>query len=262
MDKRKRVALVTGASSGIGRAFAHRLAADGYDLILVARRQERLDEIAAAHPGSRVRSVIADLGTTGGIEAVAEVCANSQVDLLINNAGLSHYMPFVELPAEKASELVHVKVLAPTLFARAVAKQMTERRSGTIINVAGMLAFSGPATLEKLPLRRAVYIASLAYEVAMSQALAEELKPNGIQVQVVCPGVVATEFHERQGLDLSKVPRMSPEDVVTASLKGLSIGEVVCAPGVEKTELLAALFSADLAAFDAQSPTLAARYKA
>jgi hypothetical protein len=156
---------------------------------------------------------------------------------------------------------MHVKVMAPTLLARAAARRMVERQAGSIVNVAGMLAFSGPATLEKLPLKRAVYIASLAYEVAISQALSEELKPSGIRVQVVCPGVVATEFHERQGLDMSKVQRMSPEDVVTASLRGLEMGEVVCAPGVEQSDLLDAVFSADLAAFAGQSPALAKRYR-
>jgi short-subunit dehydrogenase len=82
-----------------------------------------------------------------------------------------------------------------------------------------------------------------------------------VRVQALCPGVVATEFHERQGLDLSKVPRMSAEEVVTASLRGLRLGEVVCAPGVEKLELLAAVFQADLAAFAAQAPALAERYR-
>lgn len=261
MKTEKRTALVTGASSGIGRAFAHRLAQTGYDLIVVARRQDRLDQIASSYPQVGVRSIVADLGTSRGIEAVVEVCEESDLDLLINNAGVAHYMPFVDLSAEKANELMHLKVMAPTLLARAAARRMVQRRSGAIINVAGMLAFSGPATLEKLPLRRAVYIASLAYEVAISQALSEELKTAGVHVQVVCPGVVATEFHERQGLDMSKVPRMSAEDVVAASLKGLERGEVVCAPGVERSDLLEAVFSADLSVFGAQSPVLATRYQ-
>ena len=123
-----------------------------------------------------------------------------------------------------------------------------------------MLAFSGPASLEKLPLRRAVYTGALAHLVALSQALHEELKERGVAVQALCPGVVATEFHERQGLDLSKVPRMSADDVVTASLRGLALGEAVCAPGVEQANLLDAVFGADLAAFGAQAPQLATRY--
>ena len=96
----------------------------------------------------------------------------------------------------------------------------------------------------------------------MSQTLQAELEGTGVTVQVVCPGVVATEFHQRQGLDLSAVPRMSAEDVVTASLRGLELGEVVCAPGVERADLLEAVFQADLAAFGAQAPHLAQRYRA
>jgi short-subunit dehydrogenase len=256
-----RLALITGASSGIGRAFALRLGAAGYDLVAVGRRRDRLDELAAALPEVEVRSVVADLGTDAGVEAVAELCEAEELTMLVNNAGVAHYMPFVELPADKASELLHVKVIAPTMLARAAAPGMVARGEGTIINVSGMLAFSGPASLTDLPLRRAVYTASLAHIVALSQALHAELEPDGLRVQALCPGIVATEFHERQGLDLSAVARMSAEDVVTASLRGLDLGEVVCAPGVERSDLLDALSSASLAAFGAQSAQLADRYR-
>jgi short-subunit dehydrogenase len=137
---------------------------------------------------------------------------------------------------------------------------MLKRGRGTIINVSGMIAFSGPAGPEQMP-RRAVYAGTLAHLVAWTQQLHAELGSGGIAVQVVCPGVVATEFHTRQGMDLSAVPRMSAEDVVTASLRGLELGEVVCAPGVERPDLLQAVFAADLAAFGGQSPTLARRYQ-
>jgi uncharacterized protein len=170
-------------------------------------------------------------------------------------------MPFVELPAKKANELLHVKVVAPTILARAAAPGMVARGEGTIINVSGMLAFSGPAPIEKLPLRRAVYTGTLAPIVALSQVLHEELKSHGVRVQALCPGVVATVFHERQGLDLSAVPRMSADDVVTASLRALTLDEGVCAPGVENRDLLDAVFQADLAAFAAQAPQLANRYR-
>ncbi len=109
--------------------------------------------------------------------------------------------------------------------------------------------------------RRAVYTGTLAHSVAWTQQLHAELAADGIKVQVVCPGVVATEFHSRQGVDLSAFPRMSAEDVVTASLRGLELGEIVCAPGVEHLGLLQAVFDADLAAFKAQSPELAQRYQ-
>lgn len=258
---RPRLALVTGASAGIGRAFARRLGNDGYDLVVVGRRRDRLEELAAALPNVSVRPLVADLGTDAGVKAVAEVCAAEDLSMLVNNAGVAHYMPFAQLPADKAVELLHVKVVAPTMLARAAVPRMVARGEGTIINVSGMLAFSGPASLETLPLRRAVYTGTLAHVVALSQALHEELKSHGLRVQALCPGVVATEFHERQGLDLSAVPRMSAEDVVTASLRGLALGEVVCAPGVERFDLLDAVFRADLAAFAAQAPQLAERYR-
>lgn len=253
-------ALVTGATSGIGRAFAERLAADGYDLVLVGRRQERLEELAASHPEVEVTTVAAGLSTAEGIDTVAGICATEPLTMLVNNAGVAHYMPLAELPADKATELVNVKVLAPTMLTRAVVAGMQERGEGTIVNVAGVIAFSGPAPHAQMP-RRVVYGGSPAYLVAMSQTLGAELEGTGVRVQVVCPGVVATEFHERQGLDLSGVPRMSAEDVVTASLRGLELGETVCAPGVEETGLLDAVFQADLAAFAAQTPELATRYR-
>jgi short-subunit dehydrogenase len=258
---RTRLALVTGASSGIGRAFAQRLGAEGYNLVVVGRRRDRLEELVTALPKVEVRPLVADLGTEAGVEAVADVCAREELTMLVNNAGVAHYMPFIELPANKANELLHVKVVAPTMLARAAAPGMVARGKGTIINVSGMLAFSGPASIENLPLRRAVYTGTLAYIVALSQVLHAELKSQGIQIQALCPGVVATEFHERQGLDLSAVPRMSADDVVTASLRGLAMGEILCAPGVERFELFDAVFKADLAAFAAQAPQLAKRYR-
>jgi len=255
------LALVTGASSGIGRAFAQRLGAQGYDLLVVGRRRGRLEELVAALPDVQVRPVVADLGTDAGVAAVAERCAAEAVTVLVNNAGVAHYMPFAELPADKADELLHVKAVAPTMLARAAVPGMVARGEGTIINVSGMLAFSGPASLDQLPLRRAVYTAALAFTLALSQVMHEELRSQGLRVQALCPGVVATEFHERQGLDLSAVPRMSADDVVTASLRSLELGEVVCAPGVERFDLLDAVFRADLAAFGAQAPQLAERYQ-
>lgn len=180
--------------------------------------------------------------------------------MLVNNAGVAHYMPLADLSAEQARELTHVKVVAPTMLTRAALPGMLARGDGTIINVAGMVAFSGPAPSSQMP-RRAVYAGTLAHSVAMTQTLSAELEGTGIQVQVVCPGVVATEFHTRQGMDLSAVLRMSAGDVVTASLRGLELGEVVCAPGVEEYGLLSAVFDADLAAFAGQTPELAQRYR-
>lgn len=256
-----KLALVTGATSGIGQAFAERLAAQGHDLVVVGRRQERLDEFAAAHREVAVRTVAADLSTDEGVDAVAKVCATEPLTMLINNAGVAHYMPLAELSADQARELAGVKVVAPTMLTRAAVSGMQTRGEGTIINIAGMIAFSGPAPSSVMP-RRAIYAGGLAFTLAMSQTLSAELEGTGVRVQVLCPGVVATEFHERQGMDLSAVRRMSADEVVTASLRGLELGEVVVAPGVEDAGLLDAVFAADLAAFNAQSPELATRYRA
>lgn len=256
------LALVTGASSGIGKAFAERLAADGYDLIIAGRREDRLTALAASLPGVAMQVVVADLSTDEGIDAVAELCASQPLTMLVNNAGVAHYMPMVELPAEKARELLHVKVVAPTMLTRSALPGMIARRVGTIVNVAGMIAFSGPAPAGPPQGQRAVYAGTLACTVAMSQTLHAELEGTGVNVHVVCPGIVATEFHEVQGMDLSAIPRMSAEDVVTAALSGIELGEVVSAPGVENYSLLDAVFGADLAAFHGQNPQLASRYLA
>lgn len=254
------LALVTGASSGIGWAFAQRLAATGHDLVVVARRKERLQELAASLPGTGVEVVVADLSTDAGLDHVADLAAQRGVEVLVNNAGVAHYQPFDQLPPRQARELVAVKVLSPTLLARAVVPAMVERGSGTIINVAGMIAFSGPAPAAPPAGRRAVYTGTLAYLVAMAQSLHAEMEGTGVDVHVVCPGIVATEFHSVQGMDLSSVPRMSADDVVSAALAGIARGEVVSAPGVEDHALLERVFAANLEAFHAQSPHLATRY--
>jgi short-subunit dehydrogenase len=256
------LALVTGASSGIGKAFAERLAADGYDLIVVGRRRDRLDALAASLPDVAVRVVAADLSTDAGIDAVAEIAASEPLTMLVNNAGVAHYMPMAELPAATARELVQVKVVAPTMLTRAALAGMIERGEGTIVNVAGMIAFSGPAPAMAPQGQRAGYAGTLANIVAMSQTLHAELEGTGVSVHVVCPGVVATEFHEVQGMDLSSIPRMSAQDVVAGALAGIQLGEVVIAPGVEDYGLLDTVFAADLAAFHGQSPKLATRYGA
>ena len=141
-----RLAMVTGASSGIGEAFAERLAESGWNLVLVARRRDRLEHVAArlmsAH-GVSARVVEADLADSGQLDALCAEVAETPLDMLVNNAALAHYMPFSELPAGPARELVQLNVLAPVLLTRAVLAGMTERGRGAVINVASLLAFSG-----------------------------------------------------------------------------------------------------------------------
>ena len=242
------LAVVTGASSGIGEAYAERLAADRWDLVVVARSEERLSELAArlnqAHAVT-VRTVQADLSRPGEVERVGGEIAAMPVDMLVNNAALAYYMPFADLPAAQAAELVDLNVLAPVLLTQAVLPGMLARSRGSIINIASLLAFSGAVQATFLP-RRAVYAATKSFLVTFSQALAAEVRDRGIQVQVVCPGVVRSEFHSRQGMDMSAVPRMEPGQVVLASLADLADGVLVSVPGLDDTESLARLDTASL----------------
>lgn len=228
------LAVVTGASSGIGQAYAERFARDGWDLVVVARRRERLEELAGRlgrEHGSEVRVLEADLAQHAQLLAACDELARLPVGMLVNNAALVHYLPLAELPPERADELVQLNVLAPVLLTRAVIPGMKERARGSVINVASLLAFSGPLDAPFLP-ARAIYAASKAFLVSFTQILATELGGTGVKVQVVCPGVVRSEFHTRQGMDMSAVPRMEPEQIVRASLLDLERGEVVSVPPV------------------------------
>jgi short-subunit dehydrogenase len=258
------LAVVTGASSGIGEAYAERLAAGGWDLVVVARRGERLSELAArlnqAHPVT-VRAIQADLSRSGEVERVGGEIGAMPVDMLVNNAGLAHYMPFADLPAGQAAELVDLNVLAPVLLTRAVLPGMLARSRGTVINVASLLAFSGAVQAAFFP-KRAVYAATKSFLVTFSQALAAEVHDGGVQVQVVCPGVVRSEFYSRQGMDISAVPQMEPRHVVEASLADLSEGVMVSVPGLSDTESLARLHAANRELVSvARTAQLAARYR-
>jgi uncharacterized protein len=258
------LAVVTGASSGIGEAYAERLAADGRDLVVVARSGQRLRELAArlnqAH-GVTVRVVEADLSHSGQVERVGGEIGAMPVDMLVNNAGLAHYKPFADLPAAQAAELVDLNVLAPVLLTQAVLPGMLDRSRGAIINVASLLAFSGAAQIPFLP-KRVVYAATKSFLVTFSQALAAEVGDRGVQVQVVCPGVVRSEFHTRQGMDMSAVPRMEAGDVVEASLADLADGVLVSVPSLDDTEALARLDAASLKLVSvARTPELPARYR-
>ncbi len=227
------MAVVTGASSGIGRSYAERLASNGMDVVVVARRLEPLNALKREleRGGARVRTIVADLARAEDVQRLGTELATLPVELLVNNAGVAHYMPFAQLPVERARELVDVNALAPVLLTRAVIPGMVERGRGAIINVASLLAFSGAARAPQLP-QRAVYAATKAFLVTFTEILAAELAGSGVKIQVVCPGVVRSEFHSRQGIDMSQVPRMEPDQIVTASLSDLERGVVVSIPAM------------------------------
>jgi short-subunit dehydrogenase len=236
--------LVTGASSGIGAAFAERLAQDGYDLIIVARRLERLETLAHRlqnREGVVVEVIESDLTDPSALRTLEQrIAHDSALELLVNNAGFGGYMPFISLDPDRAEELISLQVVAVTRLTRAALPGMVARGKGSIINVSSRLAFSTSLDLPQLP-KRATYAATKAYINAFTQILHLELKGTGVRVQALCPGIVRTEFHQRMGMDPAQLPPamvMSPEDIVKASLAGLRSGEVICIPALDDPGLL------------------------
>lgn len=238
-ERARRLALVTGASSGIGAAFATRLARDGYDLIVVARRQERLEDLATrlrAESGVQVEVLVADLARASDLRNVEMRLSEGEApDLLVNNAGFGVYEPLAQADPGVLEEMILVNVLALTRLTRAALPGMLSRGSGDIINVSSGLAFMPSAT-------RATYSGTKAYVVNFSRSLNEEMSEKGIRVQALCPGITLTEFHLRSGTDVSRVPQrllMTAEEVVDASLAALKLGEVVCLPGLSDVAYMA-----------------------
>ncbi|MEO7564341.1 MAG: SDR family oxidoreductase [Sphingomicrobium sp.] len=221
------VALITGASAGLGVEFARQLSAKGHRLVLVARRKERLD--ALAKELGNARAVAIDLGTPG---AVAKLMANvvkagETVDLLINNAGFGLVGRVAELDPERQRAMIDLNIGALTDLSRAVAPGMIKRRTGAILNVASTAAFQpGPGM--------AVYFATKAYVLSFTEALHEELKPHGIKVSALCPGPTRTEFGEVAGFGKMKgIERilMDSAPVVALGLKALDRNQAVMVTG-------------------------------
>ncbi|MDT8435252.1 MAG: SDR family oxidoreductase, partial [Gemmatimonadota bacterium] len=201
----RRGALVTGASAGIGRELAQRLAAAGWPVALTARRRERLEGLAAdieTRHGVRALPVAADLEDPEGparIEA-ALAAEGFEVDFLVNNAGFGTWGPFAERPLAAQTGMIRVNVLAPTELTRRLLPAMRDRGAGRILNVASTAAFQpGPWM--------AVYFASKAYVLHFSEALREELRRTGVTVTVLCPGPTRTEFQERADMERTRVGR-------------------------------------------------------
>jgi uncharacterized protein len=264
-SKRPR-ALVTGASSGIGVAFAERLARDGYDLVLVARRRDRLTELAERLKrgnGIAAQVVCADLTDPANLAKVESLAGSDEaLSLLINNAGFAGYQPFVSINPEVIDDLIDIHVRVVARLSRAVLPGMVRRNKGAIINIASLLAMSVVLPPNPLP-SRATYAGAKAFILAFTQALAGELNGTGIHVQVCLPGRVSTEFHVAHGIDTSKLPPpMTAEDVVTASLSALSHQEIVCIPALADPALLGEVTEAQIKLFrnSAMRPALAERY--
>jgi uncharacterized protein len=225
-------ALVTGASSGIGRVYAEHLARTGHDLVLVARRADRLqalaDQLGADHRIA-VEVLPADLGAAEGVEAVAaRIESGAPIDLLVNNAGYAARGRVAELDFAALETMLRVNILALARLSQAALRRMIEAKRGTIINIASGTVFM------QMP-GNAGYGASKNFVTAFTRHMQIEAAGTGVRVQLLVPGVIATDFHAVAGNDLANFPPervMSAEDLVVASLRGLELGEEVCIPSL------------------------------
>jgi short-subunit dehydrogenase len=231
-DSSKGTAVVTGASRGIGAVYADRLAKRGYDLILVARDQARLETVSARLTRETGRSVTllpADLNDKAALAKVEKILRNDQIiTMLVNNAGTASIAPLLSADVEKMDEMIALNITALTRLTYAVAPAFVQRGVGAIINIASVVGIS-PETLN------GVYGASKAYVIALSHSLQHELADKGVRIQAVLPGATATELWAIAGLPYKNLPAsivMSPEDMVDAALVGLDRGELVTIPGL------------------------------
>ncbi len=221
-------ALVTGASSGIGEAYARTLAGRGTALVLVARREDRLEALAKELDVD-AEVLAADLADPDDLRRVeARVAATADpVDLLVNNAGFGTTGPFATLDVAREEEEIRLNVLALVRLCRAALPGMVDRKHGGIVNVSSLAAFQPDPG-------NATYGATKAFVLSFSEALAEELRKTGVRVQALCPGYTRTEFQTTAEYETSRIPKavwQRPEQVVDASLAALDKNKILCIPG-------------------------------
>jgi short-subunit dehydrogenase len=224
------VALVTGASSGLGAEFARQLHGMGADLIIVARRQTLLHELQAELEQKRansVRTLTIDLVDGEQLAELIRMVMQERIDILINNAGKGCFNAFSESPELAQSEMIDLNMRAPTMLLHAVLPQMAQRRHGFVVNVASIAAFSPSPYL-------AVYSASKAYLLSLTISLRHELRDKGIRMTALCAGATETEFTAAAGVPrqaVEKVPHLSPRFVVGQCLDALQNNQARVTPG-------------------------------
>lgn len=230
-NEKKGIAVVTGASSGLGAIYAERLAKQGYDLLLVARRADRLETLAETvrqKHGHEVSTFAADLADDGDLRRLEErIAGDDKITLLVNNAGLGGQSVVAEADAEGIAQQIKVNVIALTRLTRAALPGLIRKGRGAVVNIASILAFNTGYG--------GIYSGTKAYVVNFTEGLQRELEGTGVKAQVVLPGPIKTEFWDLAGADISGLPPeiiMTADDLVDAALAGLSQGEEFTAPGL------------------------------
>jgi short-subunit dehydrogenase len=228
----KGLAVITGASSGIGAVYADRLARRGYDLLLVARTRGPMDELAKKHEagtGHKVEILAADLADSRDLAGVERILREDpRITLLVNNAGMASTAPLLNSDVTEMSRIIALNVNALTRLTYAVVPAFVKRGSGTIINIGSVVGIA-PELLN------GVYGGSKAFVLAFSQSLRKELASTGVTAQVVLPGATATDLWKKAGTPVEHLPKeivMSTEDMVDAALAGLDQGEFVTIPAL------------------------------
>jgi short-subunit dehydrogenase len=229
----KGTALITGSSSGIGAVYADRLARRGYDLIVVARNQKRLNALAerlATATGRGVEVIPADLNDKADLAKVEKILReDASITMLVNNAGIGAIKPLLDTDVSKMDELISLNIAALTRLTYAAAPAFVARGTGTIVNISSVVGIA-PEMLN------GVYGASKAFVTAFSQSLQNELAAKGLRIQAVLPAATATEFWELAGKPVNQLPQhivMTAEDLVDAALAGLDQGELVTIPALQ-----------------------------
>lgn len=231
--RRSRLAVVTGASAGIGREFAEQLAARGYDLLLVSRDGARLAEVGLAleeRHGIDAEVFAGDLSRDEDVGRLAErIAGEPRLSLLVNNAGFGTSGTLAEADPERQAMMVRLHALAPMRITQAALPVLLRRREGAVVNVSSVASFVYSAG-------NANYCATKAYLTTFTEAVAAELKGTGVQAQALCPGFTRSEFHHRMAVQTGRLPSymwLSATEVVRASLRSLDRhGPVVCVPGL------------------------------